>query len=653
MSVISVSTSSELLSAISKAKAGDTISLKSGTYNGINLSNVNVAGNVTITSANADKPAVLGDLMIKNSSGFTFSNLEFAPQSVDRAYTFQVLNSSNINFSNLNVHGPAGEVGYDSSPFMIRNSSNVSVTNSDFSHLWHGINMLDSTGVTLVGNSFQDIRTDGIRGGGNSNVVISDNYFTNFVPQTGDHPDAIQLWTGGTTSSASNITITDNVVYRGDGAAVQGIFLRDQVGTVPYQNVTVTGNLIVGGMGNGISLDHVIGGVVSNNTVAGLNDDKSWVMVKNSTGVAVDHNSATTYLLDDNNSNVAITNNSTIPTVYDGGLSTVTKWVSTVSSLLKLPVELTSLVGTVKDTQDKLLASQPLMTVINGTAGVDRLTVTNMGNSRLVGGEGNDILTGGRFNNELIGGNGDDTYNIYGAGDKVIETANGGNDTVKIFVNHTMADNVETLRMGLENLTAHGNSLANRMIGTDGADTFYGHGGNDTIQGLGGNDYIWGGEGDDTISGDDGNDYLYGEAGNDKLLGGAGNDVLNGGAGNDTLEGGAGVDTLTGGAGADTFLFREGDLAAPKGQMDTITDFSSADGDRISLNMIDANIKTAVDDKFKFLGTAAFSHTAGELRYEVVNGNAIVMGDTNGDGVADFQLKLLNVSKLAAADFVL
>ncbi len=65
------------------------------------------------------------------------------------------------------------------------------------------------------------------------------------------------------------------------------------------------------------------------------------------------------------------------------------------------------------------------------------------------------------------------------------------------------------------------------------------------------------------------------------LTGNAGNNVLFGGDGNDTLIGGLGNDTLTGGSGADIFAYDAYDTTGA--QYDVITDFSIAEGDRISL----------------------------------------------------------------------
>lgn len=59
------------------------------------------------------------------------------------------------------------------------------------------------------------------------------------------------------------------------------------------------------------------------------------------------------------------------------------------------------------------------------------------------------------------------------------------------------------------------------------------------------------------------------------------------------------------------------------------------------------------DDPFQFIGTAAFSNTAGELRYSVSGGQAQLTGDTTGDGQADFLVVLFGVGSLASSAFIL
>jgi Ca2+-binding RTX toxin-like protein len=117
-------------------------------------------------------------------------------------------------------------------------------------------------------------------------------------------------------------------------------------------------------------------------------------------------------------------------------------------------------------------------------------------------------------------------------------------------------------------------------------DTLNGGNEQDGLDGGNGHDSLNGGNGDDTLIGGDGNDTLNGVSGTDSLIGGNGTDSLNGGLGNDTLIGGDGTDTLigaggtdslTGGAGADRFAY-----TANNQGVDTITDFTIADGDRLA-----------------------------------------------------------------------
>ena len=54
-----------------------------------------------------------------------------------------------------------------------------------------------------------------------------------------------------------------------------------------------------------------------------------------------------------------------------------------------------------------------------------------------------------------------------------------------------------------------------------------------------------------------------------------------------------------------------------------------------------------------FIGTDAFGNVAGEVRYEQVDGNTIIYGDTDGDGTANFQLKINLSVALIEEDFVL
>ncbi len=157
------------------------------------------------------------------------------------------------------------------------------------------------------------------------------------------------------------------------------------------------------------------------------------------------------------------------------------------------------------------------------------------------------------------------------------------------------------------------------------------------------------------LDGANGNDSILGLGGNDTMLGGAGADTLDGGAGRDRLTGGVGQDILTGGSEADTFVFAAGDMGTSQATADRITDWSGlagGRGDRIDLSAIDANTANGAgtNEAFSFIGGAAFSNVAGQLRSEVISGNTYLMADTNGDGVADLWFRLDGTATVGAGD---
>jgi serralysin len=117
----------------------------------------------------------------------------------------------------------------------------------------------------------------------------------------------------------------------------------------------------------------------------------------------------------------------------------------------------------------------------------------------------------------------------------------------------------------------------------------------------------------------------------DYLVGNGVSNVLNGNGGNDVINGLGGDDFLFGGTGSDEFRFFN------DSGNDTIGDFVSGT-DKIHLTEIDANTGSAGNQNFTFLGNAAFSGAAGQLRTYNEGGNYFVAGDVNGDGVADFSI---------------
>jgi serralysin len=118
----------------------------------------------------------------------------------------------------------------------------------------------------------------------------------------------------------------------------------------------------------------------------------------------------------------------------------------------------------------------------------------------------------------------------------------------------------------------------------------------------------------------------------DVIWGNEVNNVLRGMGGNDVLDGFEGADTLWGGSGADTFAFQIVE------QGDRIADFESGI-DKIDLRALDVTA---------FIGGNAFSGVAGQLRYQ----NGVLLGDLDGDGVADFSVTV-NGGTVTVADLLI
>jgi Ca2+-binding RTX toxin-like protein len=239
------------------------------------------------------------------------------------------------------------------------------------------------------------------------------------------------------------------------------------------------------------------------------------------------------------------------------------------------------------------------------------------GDDFLHGEAGHDVLNGGGGGDTLRGGDGNDAYLIDSPDDRIVELAGEGVDTVYASVqSYTLPDEVENLSANAPgSFAGTGNGSAN---------------------------LIYGGGSADVLSGGDGDDELRGQGGGDILDGGAGNDILVGCHGNDVM---------SGGAGSDVFSFNPYDCGTG-GDADRILDFVSGE-DKIQLSGVDADAATPGTQQFTFVGAAAFSGVAGELRVGFDGTDTWVQADTNGDAIADFEILLSGAVSLLVTDFLL
>lgn len=225
-------------------------------------------------------------------------------------------------------------------------------------------------------------------------------------------------------------------------------------------------------------------------------------------------------------------------------------------------------------------------------ANLENLTLTG---TAAINGTGNglaNIITGNSANNTLTGLGGDDTY-VVTAGDRVVEAAGDGTDTVQAAFTYALGAELENLTLtGAAAINGTGNGSAN---------------------------------------------ILTGNTGNNSLDGGAGNDTLSGGNGDDTLIGGAGTDILNGGGGNDAFKFNStADLSATAAARDVIQAFVSTQ-DKIDLRGFDGSSNTNGVQQLTWIGTGAFT-AEGQMRLNTTTLN--LEFNTNGTTGADFFIGL-------------
>jgi parallel beta-helix repeat protein len=324
-SIITVTDVAQLKSALASAHGGETIRLAPGAYTGLGrLTGLNYASRLTITSADASQPAVVMPFWVVKSSNIAFTHIEFSGAGSADPHLFRVYASTNIAFDHDSFRGDMdGPPSADpSSGVSFFSSANISVTNSDFTHLYAGIGVGTTSGAVVRNNSFHQMRCDGIDVASSVSIVIENNVFTDFHPATGDHPDAIQLWGGG----SSDNTISGNLYVRGAGAPIQGVFGGYDP---PFaKNVTISNNIIVGGGYSGIAISNAENFAVLSNTVAAYPDMDSWVRLQNNGGGGRVADNVSFHYLYANNLKISQERNRTTNYVSDHGKALVTQWLA-------------------------------------------------------------------------------------------------------------------------------------------------------------------------------------------------------------------------------------------------------------------------------------------------------------------------------------
>jgi hypothetical protein len=344
MPTVTVSSAIELKAALGTLVNGGVVLLRPGDYGDLDIRDFNPASVVTLSSTDIGDAAHLDTINVLRSSNIRFSNLDVGrplnPGEPDYKNYIYAESATRLNFNNLFVHGSLdGDPGNDGQGLIVRNSSFINVVNSHFEDLHRAVAVSMTSNIVIHGNKITMISEDGIGFAQVKNVEVSNNAISNFQAIK-NHPDAIQFGTTGTTESSQSIIIRDNVVMQGAGQPIQGLFMRDEIGTLPFKNVTVSNNLFYTDQYNGIVLQHAeLVNIIGNSTLS-IPDDgiNNRIWLKDVNGAGVSHNVADSYIfsnvtglyLDPDNIDLSRDGKTTLfPNLHAGATATVNDLLTT------------------------------------------------------------------------------------------------------------------------------------------------------------------------------------------------------------------------------------------------------------------------------------------------------------------------------------
>jgi hypothetical protein len=148
----------------------------------------------------------------------------------------------------------------------VRRSSYVTIERCGLATFDKGVVLSGAVAPTVRGNDIGPTRTGMISGSAVTGpVLIESNHLHDSNPValggTGDHADFIHLWTNPATLAAPTVgvTIRDNLLDQGSGAAIMGIYLDDNRNGLGFRDVVIEANVILTGNNQGIRLEKTQG----------------------------------------------------------------------------------------------------------------------------------------------------------------------------------------------------------------------------------------------------------------------------------------------------------------------------------------------------------------------------------------------------------
>ena len=272
-----------LPAVIALARAGDMIRLAPGVYEGVRISPRRYEQPLILDA----RQATLIGVRVTGVSGLSIQGGTFRlpePRQNEQSGKFdfgsalRMRQVTRVKVSGATFVGPGtGEAvaeprygeGYG---LVVDEGGEVEVSDSAFRGLKAGVILRRIEGFRVVGNRFQEMRSDGVQVAESRKGLIEANTCRGTRIRDKEHPDCIQLWSRPPSPPTSDIVIRRN---RADGHT-QGIgmfnHVREGVDDGGYDRIVIEDNDIAISLPQGIALSAGRDSIVRNNRVRTLSD---------------------------------------------------------------------------------------------------------------------------------------------------------------------------------------------------------------------------------------------------------------------------------------------------------------------------------------------------------------------------------------------
>jgi hypothetical protein len=309
----SVSSSVELQDAL---KAGvRVISLQPGSYPEIRIEGMRNDAPVTITAADSKAPPVIHRLSVSDSRNIVFERMAFRPLAADQANgaLVEVSAAANIDFRRTAFTIPEALMDKRIQGMAVSNSTGVRLSDSVFDGLERAVVLQKSSGLVVEHNRFSNLGSAAMSLSECSDVSIASNRAGGFRPEIAGTPTFVQFSTRGAAAASRNVKVVDNVLIQDTRRISQGVVFANE-GRIDYDMIQITGNIIMLGGPNGLTVERGRGVLIERNILldpSGASFNNA-IRVFNVSNGSIAGNMALAYAMRENQ-NVTVKLNSTAP----------------------------------------------------------------------------------------------------------------------------------------------------------------------------------------------------------------------------------------------------------------------------------------------------------------------------------------------------